>query len=224
MPASAPHPSPQGRAYWGRTATERTAGRRQRFVEAGIELFGTVGYHATTVRMLTAAAGLTNRYFYESFETAEDLLMACYAQLTHDYRERFERDLASAGETLEARARAGLVCFYQAMSDPRFARITHSEVLGVSPRVDRLYTRSMAEFAALLMDHFARAGVPLGAHDPREVQMIGTALTGAVIHSGIAWVRSRYKAPMEVVVQASLKVLLGTVRELQPPGPSGKKR
>lgn len=221
------HESPaesDGRAYGGRPAAERTAERRLRFIEAGIELFGTVGYHRTTVRMLTAAAGLTNRYFYESFESTEDLLMACYAHLMQGYKERLQQELLGAGETLESRARAGLTCFYEAMRDPRFARVTHSEVLGVSSRVDALYTRSTAEFAALLMDHFAQAGVPLASRDPQEVRLVGTLLAGAVIHNGIAWVRSRYEPPLDLVVQASLKVLLGTALQLQlqlQPPPSG---
>jgi len=194
---------------------ERSAVRRQRFIEAGIKLFGTVGYHATTVRTLVTATGLTNRYFYESFQTMEDLLVACYGQLIGNYHRQLTEVLSGAEDGVEPRARAGLTCFFMAMSDPLFARITHSEVLGVSPRVDALYMDSAAKFAALMMDFLNRAGVPLSSHDPREVQLVGTALAGSVVHTGALWVRGRYALPIELAVEATLKVILGTVSQLQ---------
>jgi AcrR family transcriptional regulator len=203
------------RTYSGIAVTERAASRRQRFIEVGIELFGTVGFHGTTMRTLTAATGLTNRYFYESFETMEDLLVACYEQLVGDYRANLSDVLSREEAGVESRTRAGLTCFFEAMANPRFARITHSEVLGVSPRVDDLYMQSVADFAALMMDFLGSAGVPISAHNPQEMQLVGTALAGSVIQTGVLWVYNRYELPMELVVEANVKVILGTVSQLQ---------
>lgn len=203
------------RTYSGISVAERSAARRQRFIEAGVELFGTVGYHATTMRTLVAATGLTNRYFYESFQTMEDLLVACYEQLIGNYHQQLSDVLNDAEDGVEPRARAGLTCFFVAMSDPLFARVTHNEVLGVSPRVDALYMESAAKFAAMMMDFLNRAGVPISSHNPVEMQLVGTALAGSVVHTGSLWVRSRYEIPLEVVVEATLKVILGTVAQLQ---------
>ena len=50
-----------GRAYGGLAPEDRAAARRARFIEAGIELFGTQGFRAATVRGVCAAAGLTDR-------------------------------------------------------------------------------------------------------------------------------------------------------------------
>lgn len=205
------------RTYSGVAVAERAAQRRQRFIEAGIELFGTVGYHATTMRTITAATGLTNRYFYESFTTMEDLLVACYEQLMADYRERLSQVLDAAAGGVELRLRAGLTCFFEAMTNPQFAQVTHREVLGVSPRVDELYSRHMGEFAELMMEYLERAGVPIASHDPREMALVGAALAGSAIHAAAAWVRSRYSAPIGVVVEATLKIFLGAVGQLQAP-------
>ncbi|GLK91033.1 TetR/AcrR family transcriptional regulator [Pseudomonas turukhanskensis] len=210
-----PIESTGSRTYSGIAVSERAANRRQRFVETGIELFGTVGYHATTMRTLIAATGLTNRYFYESFETLEDLLVACYEELIGDYRARLNGVMNGAPGGVEARTRAGLACFFEAMSDPRFAKITHSEVLGVSPRVDALYLQSASDFAALMMEFLTSDGVPIASHDPREMQLVGTALAGSVMHTGMLWVRSHYELPIELVVEATLKVILGTVSQLR---------
>jgi len=212
--ANFPIESSTERTYSGIAVTERAAARRHRFIEVGIELFGTVGFHGTTMRTLTATTGLTNRYFYESFETMEDLLVACYEHLIGDYRAHLSEVLSDADADVEARTRAGLTCFFEAMANPRFARITHSEVLGVSPRVDALYMQSVADFAALMMDFLGRAGVPVAAHDPREMQLVGTALAGSVIQTGMLWVHSRYELPIELVVESNVKVILGTVSQL----------
>ncbi len=69
-----------GRTYGGESLADRQAKRRQKFMAAGHELFGTVGFRQTTVRLLCKQAELTDRYFYESFDSIEDLLAAVYQQ------------------------------------------------------------------------------------------------------------------------------------------------
>lgn len=71
-------PAQAGRPYGGRTQADRAAERRRRFIDAGIQVFGQYGYRAATVRGLCAQAGLTDRYFYESFDSVLALLEAVY--------------------------------------------------------------------------------------------------------------------------------------------------
>ncbi len=66
----------KGRRYRGVSEEVRRTERRQRFIEAGLEVFAERGYHSSTVRSICANAGLTERYFYESFSNSEDLLTA----------------------------------------------------------------------------------------------------------------------------------------------------
>ena len=47
---------------------------REQLVGAGIELFGRQGFHATSVREIVGAAGLTKGAFYHHFGSKEDLL------------------------------------------------------------------------------------------------------------------------------------------------------
>jgi len=68
--------APVPRPYAGETPEVRRERRRRRFIDSGKTLFGTLGYRKTTVRGLCAHAGLTDRYFYESFASLEDLLAA----------------------------------------------------------------------------------------------------------------------------------------------------
>jgi len=65
---------------------------REQIAAAGLELFGSRGYHATTVADVAAAAEVSERTVYTYFPTKEDILFADHADL--------QRRL---GETLAAR-------------------------------------------------------------------------------------------------------------------------
>jgi AcrR family transcriptional regulator len=69
------------RDYDGKTAAERVAERRERLIDAGIELFGERGYAATSIRSVLQQAGLRDRYFGESFPDLDSLLAAVYSRL-----------------------------------------------------------------------------------------------------------------------------------------------
>ena len=75
-----------GRRYRGVSEAARQAERRQRFIEAGLTVFGSRGYHSSTVRSICSEAGLTERYFYESFANSEDLLCVVYEHVNQRIR------------------------------------------------------------------------------------------------------------------------------------------
>lgn len=62
-----PMPSTSGHSYGGVPAEERARRRRDRLVDAALELIGTGGWRSATVDALCGRAGLNKRYFYESF-------------------------------------------------------------------------------------------------------------------------------------------------------------
>jgi len=69
------------RDYDGKTAAERIAERRERLIDAGVELFGERGYAATSIRSVLQQSGLRDRYFGESFADLDSLLAAVYSRL-----------------------------------------------------------------------------------------------------------------------------------------------
>src|SRR4029453_6908151 len=68
----------RARNYAGLSADERRLGRREGLVEGAIRAYGELGYRNTTVKAVCEAAGLTERYFYESFVNSEALLVAAF--------------------------------------------------------------------------------------------------------------------------------------------------
>ena len=66
----------------------RRAERRELLVDAAFELLGTDGWNGTTVRGVCQAAHLNPRYFYESFDGLESLLLAVFDDLMGHARDR----------------------------------------------------------------------------------------------------------------------------------------
>ena len=64
------------RSYGGKSAVERARERRTRLVDATVALLAAHGETGTTMTAICARAGLTERYFYESFPQREDALLA----------------------------------------------------------------------------------------------------------------------------------------------------
>lgn len=185
---------------------------------AGLELFGTVGYRATTVRMLCRQAGLIDRYFYKTFTDTEDLLKAIYGQSMDDIQAAVMQAIApelGSGDA-DRIVDAGLDAFYRAFENSRIARICWLEVLGVSAAVDALYLQRIRLFADLLL-MIARSLVPKLDLHPDEARYTGVALVGAISQSAMHWLLDDYRAERAHVVAASARLLKGAMNSLRAP-------
>ncbi len=71
------------RRYGGRSAQERAEDRRSRLVEAAITVLAAQGERAT-MTAICQQAGLTERYFYESFANREAALVAALERVSDE--------------------------------------------------------------------------------------------------------------------------------------------
>ncbi|WP_315914271.1 TetR/AcrR family transcriptional regulator [Arthrobacter sp. lap29] len=141
-----------GRRYSGLEPSERTQERYQKFIESGTGVFGTVGYSAAKVKTLCQGAGLSERYFYESFESREHLLTVVYAQLSIKLMKHVKSALQDPEATLHEAIRASLGAVVRFMlADPRHARIMLVEVVGVSAELEVKRHEILKEFAGQSM-------------------------------------------------------------------------
>jgi AcrR family transcriptional regulator len=168
-----------GRRYGGKTTAERRAERRTRLLDAGLELFGTIGYAATTIEMLCNATRLNPRYFYEEFHTREALLAAVYDRHVEVVLQGVTTAIESAPPEPRERLEAGLQAFIDgALADERAARINYFEMVGVSPELERHRRDVLRLYAELIATEAAglAPGVLAEGIDPR---MAAVALVGA---------------------------------------------
>lgn len=149
-----------GRRYGGAEPEERQAKRRAALVEAGLAEFGADGYAGVSVRAICARAGLTQRYFYESFADRSDLLADVYRSCVELVRHEAllaagpyvtSSDGVPAADIPEA-ARATLKAFLRTLTqDPRRARVILVEVVGVSPQVEQVRLSAIHDWAEMIL-------------------------------------------------------------------------
>lgn len=112
------------RSYGGRTTTERVADRRQRLVEATIEVLAAHGEAHATMTAICSTAGLTERYFYESFVGLDDALLAALDSVCEEILALATQVITVTGGTAEDRVHAVMQAFVGLVeTDPAKARV-----------------------------------------------------------------------------------------------------
>jgi AcrR family transcriptional regulator len=165
------------RTYGGVSADDRIAARRAKLLDAGLELFGTRGYAATGVKDICREAGLTDRYFYESFNGSADLFLAVFDRLTEELFALVVEAVAEAGDDTERQLRLPIDAFVSALAaDSRKQRVLFSEAAAAGPDAAAHMRTTLRRFASLVAAT-ARRHVP--AETPEEdVQLIALSLVG----------------------------------------------
>lgn len=206
-----------GRVYRGAGPRERQDERRAKLVDAAVEVFGTTGYRSATVERICAEAGLTKRYFYESFGSSEGLLLAAYRRSIDELHASMVAGAVSGSpDDIEAMVRGGLVAFFGAIdADPRLARVAFFEILGVSPEVDGVYQAAVQRFVdtllALAEPAFAGSTLPVS-----DREALAEGIVGAVLMIAQHWVVSDRARPRDAVIRSAYTIVtavLAKVRE-----------
>ncbi|MGZ5202076.1 MAG: TetR/AcrR family transcriptional regulator [Telluria sp.] len=188
------------RPYRGLGPEERRAQRRGRLLEAAISVYGERGYRHATVKAVCEAAGLTERYFYESFANSEELLIACFNAVTFGVFEEVVAAAQAAGRNRKARSRAMLQAYFAALQrEPRSARVFLVEIRGVSREVDKAFDVALREIGRQV----ARVVAPPQAHDDELLQ---AGVIGGVIHIALRWIEQGYEPSLDVVTDTALRL------------------
>lgn len=112
------------RTYGGATHSERRSKRQASLLDAALDLIAADGVAALTVRGVCAQARLNDRYFYESFPSVEELVLAAFDdQITRAFDVLLPAIEASVPEPV-SRARAAIGTGLDFLgADPRRGRL-----------------------------------------------------------------------------------------------------
>ena len=204
--------SATARRYGGKTAAERRGERRERFIAAGLALFGTQGFAATTIEALCAAAHLNPRYFYESFATREALLGAVYERHVNTVAQAVLAALESAPDDPVDRLEIGLRAFLDlTLADPRAARVNYFEVVGVSRELEQLRRDALRRYAGLIASELTTIATrtPLKVSDPHSAAV---AVVGAVDGLVIDALAGERGYDREAIITTVRELLAGLLR------------
>jgi AcrR family transcriptional regulator len=195
------------RRYGGVDAESRRRERQRKLMDAGLEVFGHRGYHLSTVRDICAQAGLSERYFEESFKTLAELFDAVYAELRAQLQQYIMQAVIKSGIQSPdpmALAKGTLHAWYSFLKeDPRKARVMLFESATVSDNGMRSAEATTSEIGGMFRT-FITMLYPKLNEATFDMDLMLSALTGAAVYMARTWVRSGYKQPIELVIAHNL--------------------
>ncbi len=204
------------RSYGGVPLTRRREERRARLLAAGVELFTSTGYQQTKITDLCAAAGMSNRGFYQEFDTKEALLLELYVrtnQLAHDHVSHMLTTL----ETTDPAARIDIlidVYLGAVTSDPRLARLNYVEAVGVSPAVEALHVEWVGRWSSLIEREADRAA-EAGFAPRRDFRLTAIMIVGAITGLLREWQNHAARYPTaEIAAEAKALILASITRQV----------
>jgi AcrR family transcriptional regulator len=193
-----------GRVYAGLSLLERRSRRRDAFIQAGIHLFGRDGFDATTTRALCSEAGLTQRYFYEMFDSMEDLFLAVCVHLRKGITEELLRTFETHPKDPRKATRAILMTYFQLIRrSPETARILLVEAYTASRHAEIEAHEFVEELAAMV-----RQNMPWPGGQGLDPRLVTVGLVGAARQLAMLWTLSHYKEPIEQIVDAAASLSL----------------
>jgi len=195
------------RPYKGVDPSERIAIRKQKVLDAALELFGTQGYQATTMAMLSVESGVPHRYLTSIFPIREDILRELYRQISDEVKQAVlaAREAAPLTPVAMIRRGVGAAC-HAYLADPRKTRINCLEVVGVSAQFEMLRRQVIRDFCQVILDDVSRLSAQ-GLLPAGNYQYGAIGLVGAFHELMTEWVLA------EPAMRPSVEVLAGQMAE-----------
>ena len=174
------------RTYGGLSAPERQSARRGQLIEAGLDVLGSRGLSNMTMTAVCTRAGLTERYFYESFRNLDELLVAMFDAFSVPTHEAIDAALNETPPDLFERCRAAAGALIDSLTDdPRKGR-AYVEAISSTPLRERRQA-TMHAYAEVLAEQM-RSLSGLGAdHEQTPLRLATTMLVGGLAEAVSEW-------------------------------------
>jgi AcrR family transcriptional regulator len=198
------------RVWRGQTGSARAAARRAQLLEVAFDLLGERGAIGLTVREICRVARLNPRYFYESFDDLDGLLVAVFDQILADTVAVTLAAIERAPATVEAKTRAALDASFRFMTDdPRRIHLLLADALGHPALAERRI--EMVRIAAHQMADQAAAffGIP---RDDALLQSSTYMLAGGLMELLMAWHDGSLQLSIDGLIEHATVLTVGTSR------------
>ncbi|BBX24374.1 transcriptional regulator [Mycolicibacter terrae] len=186
------------RPYGGVDAADRRASRRARLLEAGLDLLGAEvpQIPELTVRGICRQAGLTARYFYESFADKDEFVSAVFDSVIADLAAKTQSIVTSAPP--DQQTRAGIANIVRTIvGDARIGRLLFSVHLS-----NAVVVRKRVESSALLaMLSGQHAGTALRLPENDRIKAAGHFVVGGVAQTISAWLAGEVRFKPESLIE-----------------------
>jgi AcrR family transcriptional regulator len=197
--------APEARLWGGTTLAARRAERREKLVEAGLDLLGGEGPSAVSVRAVCRKAQLTERYFYESFADRSALVLAVYDQVSGEATAALVEATQSAADNVAVAQAAVEAMVGLIVDDPRRGR-----VLLVAPLAEPVLAHRVMEVTPALAEMIRDQLSPEASNTDRD--MIAIGVLGATMALFYSFLTGGLDVTREEFVDHCVRLLLNVDR------------
>ncbi|GAC78894.1 DNA-binding transcriptional regulator, AcrR family [Gordonia malaquae] len=197
------------RSYGGEAGDARVARRRAALIDASLDMLTEPDVGTVTVRGICARAGLTPRYFYESFDNVDALARATYDGVIAEIAERAAAAFARGGDA-RGKVRAAVEAIVDVIeSDPRTGRLIFSDTLR-SPVLAGRRADSLQLFANLTSESAAQVARVGQADETMAAAHFQVGGLGRVLAS---WTEGRLDLDRDRLVAVCVRMMLPITAE-----------
>lgn len=196
------------RTYAGKDQAARVSERRERLLDAALHVVGDPD-SAATVRGVCRAAGLTERYFYESFADLDALQIALFDTLSAEAAAAVLAVGDRAGDDARARSAAAIGAFVDFVTaDERRARVLFTAARD-NPALMRRRRDGLRVFTALLADQ-ARAFYGDRPGSAAVVDLTASVLVGGTAELLMTWMDGEVALTRDELVEILTELFVAT--------------
>jgi AcrR family transcriptional regulator len=192
----------QVRPYRGVDAADRIAQRRRQLLDAGLDLLGSESDASNlTVRTICRQAGLTLRYFYESFTDKDEFVAAVFDWVLGELTATTQAAVSAA--PMRERNRAGMANLVRTIAaDARIGRFL------VSSQGNSVLMRRQTETGALLaMLYGQNVTDALGVQQTERGKATAHFAIGGVVQMVSTWLAGRIDLTPDELVDQLTRIL-----------------
>ncbi len=199
------------RKYGGVSAADRRAERRRRLLDAGAEIIRERGLAAVSYRAVCRTAGLTERYFYESFASVDELLLAVFEEQLAIGVGGVMAAVAEAPPTPRAAAAAAVRSFVDRVADDRLLSCLLVE--SSAHPVMRPHRRTAIDTFVDLMVAQGTSLIrqPRDAREARTARHAATMLAGGFHELLVDWLEAGMPVPREDLVDDVVEMFFAAI-------------
>ncbi|MFF2549659.1 TetR/AcrR family transcriptional regulator [Nocardia sp. NPDC058058] len=207
--------------YRGTSTDERREQRRRRLLDTALEIVGTQGLAALTVRGVCEQAKVGPRFFYESFSDLDALAAALLDEVQTAALDQARGTMIETPGDPETKIRAGVAALIIAMTDdPRRANIAFAQAYG-SEALMRMRFDGMRKVAATIIEQ-TRMLLDIPAGDDTALTALAQLITGGAAELILVWLDGGLKVERPVLIEIVADYVVAMVDRL--PGTAAKLR
>jgi AcrR family transcriptional regulator len=205
------------RPYRGVAADDRIASRRDALVDAGLEVFAAEGWSAISARRVCEQAGLTRRYFYESFNDIDALTAATFQRIAGEVSAAVQAAIIDRTATVPELARRAVAAGLDVLAQPpaKGRYLVMAQRAGGS--VGQQRARALDDLASIVQTVLSSDSEAASTIDSREARLTAVAVVGAVLSIVDSWLAQEIDLSRGEVISWSTTAALGIFEAVTPP-------